>query len=256
MLTAMTRLAGKVAIIAGGAGGIGSATSLRVASEGAAVVVADLNLAEAERVAGLIRDRGGNAVACPLDLGDAVSISGLFDYAADRFGGVDLLHCNGATTGQATQDLDVLETSVEAWEHTLRINLTGYFLCTKFAIPRMLERSGGSIVYTSSGAAFFSDTTRIGYSVAKTGIHGLMRHVALRWGKEGIRANAIAPGLVLTPAAAEIPQVALDAILDRSSSTRLGKAEDIAAMVAMLFSPDGEWINGQAIGIDGGYYMR
>lgn len=120
----------------------------------------------------------------------------------------------------------------------------------------MLKRGGGSIVYTSSGAAFFSDVTRVAYAVSKAGLHALLRHVALRWGKEGVRANAVAPGLVITPASAGVPEEELAAILERSSSTRLGKPDDIAAMVAMLFSEDGAWINGQAIGVDGGYYMR
>jgi NAD(P)-dependent dehydrogenase (short-subunit alcohol dehydrogenase family) len=121
----------------------------------------------------------------------------------------------------------------------------------------MLERGGGAIVYTSSGAAFIGEAERPSYAMAKAGIHALMRHVASRWGKAGIRANVVAPGFVLTENNLKtMPEQLKVLALGKTRSTRTGKPEDIAAMACLLLSDDGEWINGQVISVDGGATMR
>jgi NAD(P)-dependent dehydrogenase (short-subunit alcohol dehydrogenase family) len=245
----LRRLQDRIVVVAGGAGGIGTATSLRLASEGAKVVVGDLNAGEAETVAERIRADGGSATACAVDLADGASIERLFAHAVATHGGVDLLHCNAA--GSIGEDLDALEVPLDVWHASIAINLTGYFLCTRAAIPLMLARGGGAIVYTSSGAALNGEDTRVSYGSAKAGVNALMRHVALRWGKEGIRANVVSPGLVMTAPARLLPRERLDELLARTHSPRLGEPEDIAAMVAMLLSPDAEWINGQVHIVDG-----
>ena len=188
---ALRRLAGKVAVIAGGAGDIGTATSRRLAAEGASVMVGDLNLDAAASVAQAINDAGGSATSCCVDLGNLESISQLFNNAVSSFGGVDLLHCNAATTGGTPGDCDALDVSVGTWNAVLNVNLTGYFHCTRAALPLMLARGGGAIIYTSSGAAFSGEATRVAYGVSKAGLHALARHVALRWGKHASRANAV-----------------------------------------------------------------
>jgi len=143
------------------------------------------------------------------------------------------------------------------FDRTVAIDLRGHVLCTRHALPEILKRGGGAIVYTGSGAAYAGEPTRIGYAVAKAGVHALMRHVASRWGKEGIRSNAIAPGLVMTDnALTNMPKERQEEMLAIGRSVRLGRPADIASTVAMLMSDDGDWINGQVISVDGGITMR
>jgi NAD(P)-dependent dehydrogenase (short-subunit alcohol dehydrogenase family) len=124
---------------------------------------------------------------------------------------------------------------------------------TRHALPKLLERGGGAMIYTSSAAAVWGEPVRPCYAMAKAGINALVRHVASAWGQKGIRANAIMPGLVVTPETRHsMPSDFQNEVLTRGRSTRLGEVEDIAAMVAHLASRDGEWINGQCIAVDGG----
>ena len=154
-------------------------------------------------------------------------------------------------------DSDAVDVALDIFDQTIAINLRGHLLCTRHAVPEILKRGGGAIVYTSSGAAFVGEPQRLSYAVSKAGINALMRHVASRWGQAGIRANAIAPGFVLTDGArASVDDEAQATMLKMGRSPRLGLPEDIAAMVAMLMSDDGEWINGQVISVDGGITMR
>ena len=150
-------------------------------------------------------------------------------------------------------DVDALNISLEMWNRTLNVDLTGYLICTKEALPDMIKKQKGSIVYTVSGAIYHPEDVRVAYSVAKAGVTSLMRHVAHKWGKQGIRANAIAPGLILTPATRmHLTQEMRDQVLTTTRSTRLGEPKDIAAFVAMLFSDDGEWVTGKIYVVDGG----
>ena len=140
------------------------------------------------------------------------------------------------------------------FDRTIAVNLRGHFLCTRLAIPHLSARGGGAIVYTASAAAYIGEPERPSYAIAKSGITALARHVASRWGKEGIRANAIAPGLIMTPAVAAGTMAGHT--LASVPSTRLGLPEDIAAAVAFLLSDDAAWINGQVLSVDGGGTMR
>ena len=149
------------------------------------------------------------------------------------------------------RDLGALDIDIEAWELTLRTNLTGHLACVRRALPAMIEAGDGAIVLTSSGAAHTAETIRLAYAVSKAGINQLVRHLAHTWGKQGIRANAVAPGPVLPD---DFPN--MDDYKAAMRSHRVGHGKDIAAMVAMLLSDDGEWINGQIISVDGGMSMR
>lgn len=253
----MRGLKGKVAVIAGGATGIGAATAVRLADEGAAVIVGDINAKDAESVAARISAAGGRALAVQFDIADDASVRNLVGTAVETYGGLDLIHVNAADLSLCARDTDAVDVSLEIFDRTIAVDLRGHLLCTRHAVPALLKRGGGAIVYTSSGAAFVGEAERVSYAVAKAGINALMRHVASRWGKLGIRANAIAPGFVLTEGAmAQVPEDIRTALLAAGRSPRLGKAEDIAAMVAMLMSDDGEWINGQVVSVDGGITMR
>lgn len=260
----MAKLEGKVAVVAGG-GGIGGATARRLAAAGAAVVIGDLDAANAAAIAADIGARGGRALGVGCDIADEASVKALVETTVDRHGGLDLMHVNAADLGIILHDSNVVDVALEVFDRTIAVNLRGHLLCTRHAIPQMLRRGGGALVYTTSSAAFMGEPERPCYAMAKAGLTALMRHVASRWGKQGIRANAVAPGLVLTgPRAGAGPpkentrmiEEMKQAVLAITRSTRLGTPEDIAAMVAMLLSDDGAWINGQVISVDGGVTMR
>lgn len=253
----MRRLEGKVLIVAGGGSGIGAVVAQRLAQEGAAVVVGDLNAAAAEAVAASIVASGGRASGIGCDIADEAAANALVAAAVRDHGGLDGIHVNAADMQAIRSDGDALQLDLAVFDRTLAVNLRGHLLCTRAALPELLKRGGGAIVYTSSGAADMGEPTRLSYAVSKSGLHALMRHVASRWGKQGIRANAVAPGLVITEQLREhFPENLRQATLAITRSPRLGASEDIAAMVAMLMSADGEWINGQVIGVDGGAMFR
>jgi NAD(P)-dependent dehydrogenase (short-subunit alcohol dehydrogenase family) len=251
----MRGLTRKVVVVAGGAGGIGTATSVRLSEEGAAVVVGDVNVNAAEVVVARIRATGGTAIAVQVDISDDASVAALVEAAIKTYGGVDMLHVNAAAN--TTLDSDALSVPLEVFDQTIAVDLRGHLLCTRHALPELLKRGGGAIVYTSSGAAFVGQPERPCYAMAKSGLHALVRHVATRWGKKGVRANAVAPGLVVHEGINNaLPEGLQDAVLRVTPSPRLGKPEDVAAMVAFLFSDDGQWINGQVISVDGGGTQR
>ncbi len=253
----MRGLEGRSILMAGGAGRIGTATSTRLSEEGARVAVGDLDQEAAESVAAAIEATGGEAIAVKLDVRDEASLASAIDAAVAAFGGIDAAHINAADMSRGTigKDSDAVALDLDAFERTIRTNLRGHLLCTRHLVPRLLERGGGALVYTSSAAAFIGEPQRPSYAMAKSGINALVRHVASRWGRDGVRANAVAPGLVLTESA----QAALDASMREDAlrrSTHLGGPDDVAALVAFLLSDDGQWINGQIISIDGGITLR
>lgn len=256
IISTIQRLNKKVIVIAGGAGGIGSETAQRLASEGASLVLGDINHQNALAVAKTIIANGGQAVATHLDIGEESSVKQLIDLAITHFGRLDGLHANAADLRVQDQDTNAVEIDLDIWQHLININLTGYLYCTRFAVPEMLKNGGGALVYTSSDASFYGEALRVAYACSKAGVNALMRHTARKWGEQGIRANAIAPGLVRTPMVNSLPKEFLDATFEATPSLRLGKPADIAAMVAHLMSGDGEWINGQVISVNGGGLMR
>jgi NAD(P)-dependent dehydrogenase (short-subunit alcohol dehydrogenase family) len=253
----MRGLKGKVAVVAGGATGIGAATAIRLAEEGAAVIVGDLNIAGATSVAAQITSAGGRALPARFDIADDASVRELVRMAVESYGGLDLMHANAADLSIYSRDTNALDVPLDVFDRTIAVNLRGHLLCTRHALPELLKRGGGAIIYTSSGLAFVGTPDHVSYSVAKAGIHALMRNVASRWGKQGIRANVIAPGLVMTEGAmAHASEAHRTVVLNMIPSPRHGQAGDIASMVAMLASDDGIWINGQVISVDGGITMR
>lgn len=251
----MRGLSGKVGIVAGGGRGIGAATARRLASEGALVVIGDLVGDWARQIADSINADGGRAVGVDLDGTNADSQASIVAVAIERFGGLDFYHSNlaGGTEG----DVDALNCPVEVLEKSFSINTRSHFLATQAALPRIIERGGGAMIYTSSGAAAAGAAWQVAYPMTKNAIHALARHVASKFGKQGVRANVICPGLVLTEA---VKQHLSDDYVERGlraiPHTRLGQPEDIAAAVAFLASEDGAWVNGQVWHVNGGTLMR
>lgn len=253
------RLADKAIIVIGAGTGIGAATVRRLAAEGARVCVADINVAAAEAVAADVASRSGSAFAVPIDIADEASVNAAVAVATERLGRLDGAHVNAADLRIILQDSDALTEDLAVFDRTMTVNLRGHLLCTRAVLPHLQQGEGGAIVYTSSGSSVGGEPTRPAYAVSKSGLHALMRHVASKWGREGITANCVAPGITLTPeltASGAFPPDLARQALARTPSRRLGLAEDTAGVVAMLLSEDGRWINGQVLHVNGGSLMR
>jgi NAD(P)-dependent dehydrogenase (short-subunit alcohol dehydrogenase family) len=244
------RLDGKVAIVTGAGSGIGEATARVMVDEGASVVVADINGAEAERVAGELE----NSVAVESDVSDEASVVRMIAAAVDTFGGLDVLHNNASDAGTNALDLDIVELDMAVFDRLIAVNLKGQLMCCKHAIPRMLERGGGAIVNTASIEAFVGRGLRSAYGASKAGVVLLTKAVAAQYGRRGIRCNAVAPGLVLTPALRHhyTTQERLDASLQLYPMPRLCEPEDVARAVVFLASDDAAYVNATTLMVDGG----
>ena len=249
------RLEGKVGIVTGAASGIGRATALALAREGAGVVVADLNPEGAKEVAAAIEAEGGRAIGHGCDVADEASIRGMIDAAVSSFGGLDILHNNAAASDFETMSRDTVVTDleVEIWDRAFAVNARGPMLGCKHAIPRMLERGGGAIVNTSSASGLAGDLVRPAYGASKASVDALTKYVAAQYGKQGIRCNSIAPGVILTPSVENnlLPEH-VELYVDSHLTPRLGRPEDIAAMVVFLASDEAEFVTGQVLSVDGG----
>ena len=256
----MRNLQGKRIIVAGGASGIGAATAERLGAEGAAVVIGDINIDAAQATAKRVADAGGTALAVAFDLADEQSARDLVTTAVEQFGGVDGLYNVGADVSADVlgRDGDLLTMDPAVWRRTLEVNLIGYAFTARAVLPLLLEQGGGTIVNTSSAAAHVGDHSRAAYQSSKAGINALTRHIANRWGKQGIRCNCVSPGIVLTESAKTM--ALSDEVLAFAQMTipspRFGKPEDLAGVVAFLLSDDAEWINGQVWSINGGALLR
>ncbi len=250
-----SRFDGKVAIVTGGAGGMGRVVALTLAAQGAAVVVADLDHDGAIGVADEVSATGGRAAAIEVDLAHEDQIVELMAQTVDHFGGVDILDNNAALTdaGVLARDTSVTDMDIEVWDAMMAVNLRSQMLMSKHAIPPMIERGGGAIVNMSSGAANTGDLIRTAYSVSKAGISTLTKSLATQYGRQGIRVNAIVPGLVLTePVRAQIPAAMLESYSSRLLTPFVGEPQDVADLVAFLVSSEARYITGQSICIDGG----
>jgi NAD(P)-dependent dehydrogenase (short-subunit alcohol dehydrogenase family) len=229
-----------VALVTGAGGGIGAASSVALAEQGFAVVVTDINGDAAERVALDLRDRGASAVAAVLDVADEQSWRQAIQLSEASFGPVTVLHNNAGLTSAHVnaRDLQVATMDVELWDAVMAVTLRGSMLGCKHVVP--VKGSTGSSLRTA-------------YSTAKSGLAGLVRVVAAGYGKYGIRCNAVAPGIIETEgfrvnaAPSTVKALEADTLLPR-----LGRAEDIAAMVAFLASEGGSFVTGQWIVVDGG----
>jgi NAD(P)-dependent dehydrogenase (short-subunit alcohol dehydrogenase family) len=248
-------LENKVAIVTGGGSGIGRATVLRMAREGASVVIADINGDAAQQVVDEVQAAGGQAVSQPTDVAEESSMRELMAAACAAFGGIDVLFNNAAAVGadEVGRDIDLLNLDVEVWDRTMAVNVRGVMLGCKHAIPEMIRRGGGAIVNTTSTAGLAGGDIRYAYGTSKSALIAFAKYVATGFGKHGIRCNNVAPSLTVTPSVGRmIPDDKLDLFLKVHLVDRLGQPDDIANAVVWLASEQASYVTGHTLLVEGG----
>ena len=245
------RLKGKVAIVTGAGSGIGQATAVRFAEEGARVVVVDISESGGAETLKVIEDAGGTSMFWPVDVSDAVQVRQMVKEAADNYGKLDILVNSAATliNTPLLQDTDEAD-----WDRMMEVNLRGTFLCCKYAIPTILQGGRGAIVNLGAMSAFRGPTPSIPYEVAKAGVIHLTKASAYQYTPLGIRINCVAPGNVETPL---LKQGTGDAESwtrrqEAQSMKRFGTPEELASTILFVASDEGSWISGVTIIVDGG----
>ncbi len=249
----MKRLAGKRAFISGAGGGIGRATALKFAEQGAAVAVADLKAATAEETAQLITAAGGTAVTAIGNLTEPATCEALIGTAAAALGGLDIIFNNAGIIDAG--DRGPTDTTLAAWNATLATNLTAVFLACKYAIPHLLAAGRGVIVNNASICALVGSAyPQIAYTAAKGGVLAMTREIAMQYARQNLRANAVCPGPTATPLVAAFMADEPSWLARRPYMPmgRLGQPEEIANLVAFLASDEASFITGAAYAIDGG----
>ncbi len=248
----MDRLKGKVAIITGAAGYLGSATARLFAAEGARVLCADIAEDRLEALVAGIRSEGGTATALPTDVRHEEEIARMVDFAVGTYGRLDVLH-NNATSHGAGSDTNVVDTPDAVWDWAIRINLYATVWGCRHAIPRMIETGGGSIINMASMLHRMGGHDLVAMGTVKAAIVALTRYVATAHGKDGIRANCIAPGFTMSPAQVEaLPRIFSETHLQHALTPRLGVSSDQAYAALYLASDESAFVTGHTLEVDGG----
>jgi NAD(P)-dependent dehydrogenase (short-subunit alcohol dehydrogenase family) len=243
------RLQGRVAAITGGALGIGRATALLFAAEGAAVAVGDVDAAGAEAVAKQIVEGGGRAIAVGVDVGDAGQVQAYVDRAMTELGRLDVMFANAGISHYAP----FLDHPEAQWHRVLRVNLTGVFLCGQIAARRMVPQGGGRIIATASINGFRGVENLVGYNVTKAGVMELVRTMAVELAQHRITVNAIAPAQIDTRMTRTLPEEARRRRVERIPLGHFGSVDDVARAALFLASDDAAYVTGHTLAVDGGY---
>ncbi|MDP6983761.1 MAG: SDR family NAD(P)-dependent oxidoreductase [Candidatus Latescibacterota bacterium] len=247
-MTTTDRVAGKVAIITGGASGIGEGTAELLAHEGAAVAVVDVNAEGGRDVARRINSHGGQAIFIKADVSKSAGVRRMVERTVKEFGRLDILLNNAITLNLAT----ATKMDEAVWDKTLAVGLKSVFLGAKYGIPAMRKtKDGGSIINTSSVHAIVSFAQHTAYDAAKAGVLGITRTLAIDYGPD-IRVNSILPGAILTPLWKGVSKADRQAFADSVPAKRLGGPEDIASAVLFLASDEASYITGTTLAVDGG----
>lgn len=252
--TGLMRLSGKVAVVTGAAVGLGRAVAGRYAREGAAVVVVDTNDSAGAAAAEQIRQEGGRGIFVRADVGEELDVTAVFQSAGAEFGRIDVLYNNAAVLLHG-RDVRAHELSLETWEHVMRVNLGGAFLCSKHAIPFMLKQGGGSIINVGSPTGLTGCAPDLtAYSTSKAGIFGLTRVMAAAYAKDGIRVNSLIPGTMDTPMNEYLlnDEATREEYRKAVPMGRLGRPCDVEGLALFLASDDASYCTGGLYTCDGG----
>lgn len=244
----MKRLENKIAIITGGADGIGKATAIRFAQEGAIAIIWDLNEEKGERLVEDIRSDGGNADFYKVNTADYQQVEASANAVAEKYGKIDILINNAGIT----RDASLKKMTIEHWQQVIDVNLSGVFYCTKAISPFMLDKGYGRIITTSSVVALYGNFGQTNYVATKAGVIGMTKTWARELGRKGITANAIAPGFISTEMVTLMPENVLASMREKVPLGRLGKPEEIASAFVFLASDEAAYINGAVLSVDGG----
>jgi NAD(P)-dependent dehydrogenase (short-subunit alcohol dehydrogenase family) len=247
------RLAGKVAIITGSAGGMGKLAAEVFAREGASIVVTDIAVKEGEETARAVRDGGGKAIFVKADVSQEVEVKHMVGAGIEEFGHIDVLYNNAGI--MPADDAGVTDLSEASWDRILDINLKSAFLCSKHAVPHMIERGRGSIINIASFVALMGCTVaQDAYTASKGGMLSLTKSFAVQYGRHGVRCNAICPGPIETPLLRMLwtSEDARNLRLNRIPLGRFGQAEDIIYLALYLASDESSWTTGAWLVVDGG----
>lgn len=243
----MRGLKDKVVLITGAASGIGRATALRFAEEGARVVVADF--ADGSATVEEVKAKGAVALYVQVDVVSPDSVRAMVDQTVAAFGRVDVLINNAGIT----KDAMMKKMSKEAWDDVVAVNLTGVFNCTSAVLPHLLEQKSGVVLTSSSVVGLYGNLGQTNYAATKWGVIGMTKSWAKEMARNGLRFNCVAPGFIGTEMVRKIPeQVLNEKILIKVPAGRLGEPEEVAAAFAFLASDDAQFINGAVLSIDGG----
>lgn len=244
----MTNLKNKVAVITGGASGIGKAGALRFAKEEAAVVIWDMNEEAGKQVVEEIKQSGGKAAFFKVNTADFADVEKATQAVKDQFGTIDILINNAGIT----RDAGFKKMTPEQWQQVIDVNLTGVFNCTKCVSPIMTEAGYGRIVNTSSVVALYGNFGQTNYVATKAGVIGMTKTWAKEFGRKGITVNAVAPGFIATDMVKNMPEKVIKFMEGKVPSGRLGEPSEIASIYAYLSSDEAAYINGAVISVDGG----
>jgi NAD(P)-dependent dehydrogenase (short-subunit alcohol dehydrogenase family) len=248
------RLQDKVAVITGAGGGMGRTAAQMFATEGAKVVVAEFSEAAGRETVRLVEEAGGSATFVKTDVSKEADAKGMIDHAVAAYGRVDVLYNNAGVMPEA--DHSVIDTSVEAWDQVMAVNVRGTFLGCKYAIPVMLDQGSGSVINISSFVAILGcSNPQDAYTASKGAVLALTKSLAVQFGPRGVRSNAICPGPVETPLLMDWlvkDEEAKRIRLARNPTGRFGKPEEIVYMAMYLASDESRWTNGASMVVDGG----
>ncbi|RMD91655.1 MAG: 3-oxoacyl-ACP reductase FabG [Calditrichaeota bacterium] len=245
----MPRLADKVAIITGAARGIGRATALTFASEGARVVAVDINENAGKRLVWEIKHAGGTAIFLKVNVADPGEVENMVERTLRHFGKIDILINNAGIV----EDARLIKMELEQWQRVIEVNLKGVFLCAR-AVARVMEaqQTGGVILNASSVVALYGNFGQTNYVASKAGVIGMTRTWARELGKKGIRVNAVAPGFIATEMVQSVPEKVIDIMKEKTPLGRLGTPQEVASAYLFLASDEASFINGAILSVDGG----
>jgi len=246
------QFSGKVALVTGGASGLGRVSAIALAQAGSKVAVSDVNVSEGEATARMISDAGGQAIFVKADVTKPAEVEALVQETARTFSRLDLALNNAGIDGVRARTADYPE---DVWHQVINVNLTGVFLCMKFELPLMVKQGSGVIINMSSVAGVTGFPGHAAYTASKHGVIGLTRTAAIDYAKAGIRVNAICPAYTRTPMLSRMLEQRPDLeakLISRVPLRRLGTAEEIAQAVLYLFSNAAAFITGHSLVMDGG----